>query len=260
MGTAKHQGQIWGARAQDWADIQERVAIPVYETVLQKTGVSKGTAVLDIGCGSGIFCEMATELGAQVSGLDASESLLEIARKRVPDGDFRTGEMEELPYPNRAFDVVTGFSSFQFAANPVAALQEASRVSRTGTVVIAVFGKPEESESTAYLAAMGALVPPPPPGAPSPFALSADGALEAFAQKAGLRPGHVETVASPWEYRDDETALRGLLSSGPAIRAIQAKGEAEVRRAILQALLPFKTSSGGYHLSNSYRYMIATVE
>lgn len=258
MGTAKVQGQIWGTRATDWADVQESVGIPMYEAVLQKTGVRKGTEVLDIGCGSGIFCEMAAQRGARVSGLDASPSLLEIARKRVPDGDFRTGEMEELPYADRTFDVVTGLSSFQFAANPVTALQEASRVSRTGTIVVAVFGKPEESESTAYVAAMGSLVPPPPPGAPGPFALSADGALEALAERAGLKPGVVETIACPWDYRDDETALRGLLSSGPAIRAVQVQGEDVVRRAILDALAPFKTSSGGYHLSNSFRYMIAT--
>ncbi|MEN4101075.1 MAG: class I SAM-dependent methyltransferase [Anaerolineaceae bacterium] len=258
MGTAKSQGQLWGARAKDWADVQERVAVPIYETVLRKTGVRQGITVLDIGCGAGTFCRMAAKLGAQVSGLDASEALVEIARQRVPDGDFRTGEMEELHYPERAFDVVTGFSSFQFAANPVIALREASRVSRTGTVVIAVFGKPEESESTALIAALGAFAPPAPPGVPGPFALSADGALEALAQNAGLTPGLVETVACPWDYPDAETALRGLLSTGPAIRAMQVRAEDEVRRAILNALAPFKTSSGGYHLSNRFRYMIAT--
>ncbi len=257
MGTAKIQGQIWSARAQDWADVQEGVAIPMYEVVLQKTGVNKESKVLDIGCGSGIFCDMAAKRGAQVSGLDAAESLLEIARQRVPAGDFRSGEMEELPYADRSFDVVTGFSSFQFAANPIDALREASRVSRTGTVVIAVFSKPEESESTTYIAAMGSLLPPPPPGTPGPFALSADGALEALAQKAGLTPGVIETVQCPWDYPDDQTALRGLMSSGPAIRAIQAKGEEVVRAAILKALAPFKTNSGGYHLSNSFRYMLA---
>ncbi len=259
MGTAKSQGQIWGARARDWAEVQERVAVPVYEAVLQKFAAGQGYSVLDIGCGSGIFCEMAAKRGAQVSGLDASEPLLEIARQRVPGGDFQTGEMEELLYPNQAFDLVTGFSSFQFAANPVAALKEASRVSRTGSVVIAVFGKPEKSESTAYIAAMGALLPPPPPGAPGPFALSVDGALEALAQKAGLTPGHVETVDCPWDYPDDETALRGLLSSGPAIRASQARGDDVVRQAILNALAPYKTGTGGYHLSNSFRYMVATL-
>lgn len=259
MGTSELQGKLWGNNAKDWADVQESVAIPLYEAVLKKTGVSIGTAVLDIGCGSGIFCEMAAKPGAKVYGLDASAELLEIARKRMPFGDFMAGEMEELPYDDNTFDLVTGFSSFQFAANPVKALQEALRVSRNGIIVIAVFEKPEKSESTDYIKAMGALIPPPPPGTPGPFALSADGALEALAQKAGLIPGHVETVFCPFEYPDEKTALRGLLSSGPAIRAIQVNGEEVVRRAILNTLLPYKTSAGGYHMSNYFRYMITQV-
>ncbi len=257
MGTAKMQGQIWGTRARDWAEVQERVAIPLYEAVLRRTETGPGTSVLDIGCGAGIFCEMATMLGARVSGMDAAESLLAIARECVPQGDFRTGEMEELPYPDQMFDLVTGFSSFQFAASPVNALKEASRVSKTGSVVIAVFGKPEESESSAYIAAMGSLLPPPPPGSPGPYALSADGALEALAVQAGMTPGIVETVECPWDYPDERTALRGLLSSGPAIRAIQNKGEEAVREVILSVLAPFKTNAAGYHLKNNFRYMIA---
>jgi SAM-dependent methyltransferase len=257
MGTAQMQGQIWGARARDWADVQESVAIPLYEEVIRRTGIGAGGSVLDIGCGSGIFCAMAARLGAQVSGIDAAEALVAIARERVPGGDFRAGEMESLPYPDQAFDLVTGFSSFQFAADPVAAVREACRVSRSGTVVVAVFGKPQESQSTAYITAMGALLPPPPPGAPGPFALSADGALEALARQAGLAPRIVETVACPWDYPDEQSVLRGLLSSGPAIRAAQVKGEDVVREAILKALAPFKTRSGGYYLSNHFRYMIA---
>lgn len=260
MGTANTQGQIWGVRAKDWADVQESVAAPLFEAILQETVVGKNTTVLDIGCGSGIFCEMAAKRGAQVSGLDASEHLIAIARERVPAGDFRTGEMEELPYDKQSFDVVTGFSSFQFAASPVNALREASRVSRTGTVVIAVFGKPEDSQATAYIKAMGSLLPTPPPGAPGPFALSADGALEALAAQAGLTPSVVKTVACPWNYPDEQTALRGLLSSGPAIRAIQEKGEDTVRDLIVQVISPFKTSSGGYYLTNYFRYLIATVK
>lgn len=258
MGTAMIQGQIWGTRARDWAEVQERVAIPLYEAVLQRTGTGKGTSVLDIGCGAGIFCEMAARLGAQVSGIDAAGPLITIARECVPNGDFRAGEMETLPYADRTFDLVTGFSSFQFAASPVNALLEASRVSRTGTVVVAVFGKPEENESSAYIFALGSLLPPPPPGAPGPYALSADGALEALAIQAGMTPGIAETVDCPWDYPDEKTALRGLLSSGPAIRAIQDKGEDMVRDTVLSVLAPFKTRSGGYHLKNNYRYMIAT--
>ena len=102
-------------------------------------------------------------------------------------------------------------------------------------------------------------MPPPPPGAPGPYALSADGALESLAREAGMVPGIVETVDCPWEYPDEKTALRGLLSSGPAIRAIQHTGENVVRDAVLSVIAPFKTDSGGFRLKNNFRYMIAKV-
>lgn len=171
--------------------------MPLFEAVLKETAVGANTSVLDIGCGASMFCEMAVKRDARVSGLDAAEALLAIVRERVKAGDFRTGEMEELPYASQTFDVVTGFNSFQFAANPVNALREAMRVSRTGVVVIAVFGKREEKESAAFIAAMGSLLPSPPPGAPGPFALSVDGALEALATAAGLAPGKVDKVDYP---------------------------------------------------------------
>lgn len=56
--------------------------------------------------------------------------------------------------------------------------------------------------------AMGSLLPPPPPGAPGPFALSADGALEALAIKAGLTPSVVKEVECPWDYPNEEIAFR----------------------------------------------------
>lgn len=258
MNTANELGKIWGTRARDWAETQEGKAVPLYEAVLEETGVGENTALLDVGCGAGMFCEMAAKRGARVSGLDASEPFLAIARERVPEGDFRTGDLQELPYASHSFDVVTGFNSFQFAADPINALQEASRVSRTGIVVMAVFGKPEENDSTAYMKALGPLLPPPPPGAPGPFALSVDGALEALVAKAGMTPGKVKTVECPWDYPDEKTALRALLSAGPAIRAIQNSGEDVVRQVFLNAIAPFKTASGEYHLKSSFRYIIAT--
>jgi hypothetical protein len=60
-----------------------------------------------------------------------------------------------------------------------------------------------------------------------------------------------------WEYADDETALRGLLAPGPAVRAIEAAGEEAVRAGILEALAPFRTREGGYRLENTFVYVVA---
>ena len=124
--------------------------------------------------------------------------------------------------------------------------------------MIGVFGLPQDCDVRFYFAALGVLLPPPPPGTPGPFALSQDGALEALVEKAGMQPGPVEQIAIPWEYPDAQTLLRGLLASGPGRRAVQLVGQEAAEQAILHALAPFKTASGGYRLENTARYMIVT--
>jgi ubiquinone/menaquinone biosynthesis C-methylase UbiE len=68
---------------------------------------------------------MASDRGASVAGIDAAEGLIEIAAGRTPKGAFRVGDLEALPWPEDSFDVVTGFSAFQFADDKVRALTEA---------------------------------------------------------------------------------------------------------------------------------------
>ena len=258
MGTALAQGELWGTRASDWADVQEATFRPAYEAVLGAAEIGSGTALLDVGCGAGMFCELAASKGARVWGLDAAAPLVAIAQTRVRGGDFKVGEMEALPFRDGSFDVITGFNSFQYAASPVSALREARRVARKGGVVIAMlWGRQEDCQAAAYIKALGSQLPPPPPGAPGPFALSQDGALEALVKEAGLDPKTLHDIDTPWEYPDLQTALRGMLSAGPAIRAIRHSGEQPVREAVTQAIAPYRTPSGGYRLRNKSRYLVA---
>ena len=114
------------------------------------------------------------------------------------------------------------------------------------------------AEAAVYLAALGPLMPPPPPGAPGPFALSAPGALEGLATEAGLTPGDAAEVSCPWTFPDLESALTALLSSGPAIKAIRSAGEAAARDAVTAAIEPFRQPSGGYVIGSAFRYLITT--
>jgi SAM-dependent methyltransferase len=202
--------------------------------------------------------QIAATQGARVSGLDASESLLTIARGRVPQGDFRLGEMEELPYPARSFDLVTGFNAFQYAANPAVALAEAGRVAKPGGhVVIMTWGMPEGMQAASLVMALKPLLPPPPPGAPGPFALSEDSTLRAFAAQAGLTPVGVNDVECTWSYPDLATALRGLGSSGVAMRARENSGDEAVDRAHEASLAPFRQADGRYQIGATFRWLLA---
>jgi SAM-dependent methyltransferase len=257
-GTAPIQAPLWGARAEDWAQWQEPTAAPLFEAVLREAGVGKDTAFLDVGCGAGLAGRLAADRGARVSGIDATPELIAIARRRLPEGDYRVEEMEELPYPDASFDLITGFNSFQYAARPAAALSEAARVVRHGgRVALAVWGRQEDCEAADYLAALGRCLPPPPPGAPGPFALSEPGCLEARATEAGLSIERRSEAHCPFAYPDLATALRGLLSAGPAVKASQHSGEERVRAAVTDALRPYATPSGGYRMENTFVFLIA---
>jgi len=259
MGTAHVQGDLWSARTQDWADLQERFSIPLFEAVFERLRVEKGMRLLDVGCGAGGAAQIASRRGTWVSGLDASGTMIEIARKRVPDGDFSVGEIEELPYADHIFKAVVGFNAFQYAGDPVAALREAKRVTSSGgQVVMAIWGRPQDCEHAVTLKAVGSLLPPPPPGASGPFALSDPGKVEALMEQAGLQPLDSGEVDCPFEYPDAETAWRAVSSAGPVIRAIRHAGEEHTKQAIMDSLTPYKTHTGGYLQENKFRFVIAT--
>jgi SAM-dependent methyltransferase len=258
MGTAQVQGELWGVQVENWANVQEKFGLPIYKIVFERTNVSSGTRLLDVGCGTGLATQLAAKLGAQVTGIDASAPSIDVARERVPKGDFQVGELQELPFEDATFDVVTGFNAFQFAENPVAALQEARRVmKRGGQVAMVTWGRAQDCEAAVTLAAVMALLPPPPPGAEGPFALSEPGRMEALLEQAGLAPGGSGDIAVPMEYPDAETAWRGWSSSGPLVSAVCYAGESAVKQAVLNSLEPYKTASGGYRQQNSFRYAIA---
>jgi SAM-dependent methyltransferase len=122
--AASTEGAAWSAGAAGWVEYWAAFAAPAREAVARAAGIEAGASVLDVGCGSGEFCER----GAGVNGIDAAEGLVEFARRRLPEADLRVGPIEQLPWPDDSFDLVAGFNAFQFASGFVTALAEAGRV------------------------------------------------------------------------------------------------------------------------------------
>jgi SAM-dependent methyltransferase len=257
-GTAGAQGSLWGARARDWADHQEPAQRQIYEHVLELAEARSGTALLDVGCGAGGFSRLAAGAGAVVTGIDAAEPLVAIARERVPAGRFSVGDIQYLPYDDGAFDVVAGVNSFQYAADPVAALAEARRVARPGgTVLAVVWGREEQTELVAVLRALRPLLPPAPEGAPGPFALSYPGALEELVAKSGLTLTAEGYFEATFTYPDEAAMLTANLAAGPAVLAARTSGEDAVAATLRDALAPFRTASGSYRIESEWRYVTA---
>jgi len=81
QGSAGMQGDLWGARAGDWADFQEPAQRGIYEQAVELSGIRRRTRVLDVGCGAGGFLRLANARGYAVAGFDYEKRMIELARK-----------------------------------------------------------------------------------------------------------------------------------------------------------------------------------
>jgi SAM-dependent methyltransferase len=256
-GSGERWGPLWGSRAVDWAANEEQ-QVPTYEEAIGRVGIVPGQLVLDLGCGSGVFLRAAADQGATVFGLDASSELIEIARGRVPEADLRVGEMEALPYEDETFDLVTGFNSFFFAADLVAALREAARVAKPGApVVIQVWGRPERCRLEAMKQVVRPLMSEPSPDQPPPPQLWKPGVLEAIATSAGLAPGAAFDVVWAYEYPDQTTLGSAMVAPAGIATLAGPEREPQLREAIVEALASCRTPSGRYRLENEFHFLIA---
>ena len=107
----------------------------LYETIDQ-FGLRRGATILDVGCGTGIASAPFVTNGFPVTGVDASDAMLEKAKERAPQATFVKGEAEALPFPNERFDVVISAQTFHWV-DRARALAEAHRVLRpSGTIAV----------------------------------------------------------------------------------------------------------------------------
>lgn len=258
-GPSPVPGDVWGARAPDYAELDESQNHGLFGEGIRLAGIGPGTGVLDLGCGPGGFCRLAADAGAQVTGIDASPAMLQIARQRVPAGRFDLADIQSLPYRDRCFDAVTAFHSLMFAADPLAALIEARRVARPGaSVLIVVFGREERIELAAKWRALAPLLPPMASRAPDPLALSRPGVLEHLVLRAGLNATEDGYLEGRFEFPDQATMLRAQRSTPMALLAERAAGKTAVNDAITGVFARCRTSSGGYRIEFESRYLKAT--
>lgn len=255
--SATPMDSIWGNRAKDWTEIQEKQGKDGYDFVLDHLQDKHPAKILDMGCGSGYFCQLAALQGFQIYGIDKTESLLNEAKIRIPDAHWILANMEELPFPDNTFDIVCGFNSFQYANDLLQALAEAKRVLKpSGLLAIMVWGNAAHCDVIALLDAFSLLVSSQTNSQHSPFALSENDILEQTLSLLKMEKYQTHIVASTWTYPNTDTALRGILSLGAASKAIEINGIEKVKDKILQLLPSYTNTDGTIIFHNQYKIIL----
>ena len=93
--------------------------------------VFRGMKILDVGCGTGNFSLKLARKGCQVTGIDLSEKMLSLARKKAKEEGlpviFCLMDAADLQFRNETFDGVISMTSFEFMEEPEKTMKEMQR-------------------------------------------------------------------------------------------------------------------------------------
>lgn len=219
-----------------FADLTPQAA----DSLLDATGVGPGTDLLDVATGPGYVAAAAAARGARAVGVDFSGAMVERARQRHPEVDFRQGDAEALPFPAASFDAVVMNFGLLHLAEPERALSEAHRVLRSGgRCAFTVWAAPGETVGFGIvlraLEAHGTTDVPLPVGPPFFRFSDPQECVRCLADAGFIRP-RVVSVPQTWRLASADE-LFGIMERGTVRTAGLLRAQSsEARAAILAAI------------------------
>ena len=223
--------------------------------ILAERVVKPGRLVLDLCCGQGSLTALMSSSGADVTGLDFSPAMLEIAAKTAPDADLHEGDAAAMPFGDDSFDaVVCNFGVMHLPDQPKA-LSEIRRVLKPdGQFVMATWVGPQASP--AFGAVFGAIKAnadmSKAPAQPDLFAFGQEETAKTMLSDAGLNMTAHEVVTLAWELDQPEELFEIFLTAtvGAAMLIKSQKPETvnAIRDQITQTVAEKFAEGSGYRV------------
>ena len=210
------------------------------EEIQSRINLRVSSRTLDVACGPGHLTAMLAEAGSGVIGIDFSESMINIAKEKYPDVDFRIGDAHDLKFPNDSFDSVIMNFGVLHLAWPQKAISEAFRVlTEGGKFLMTVWGDPTKSVGFEIIlkaidqeGGMTAVLPEGPPF----FRYSDESTAEQALTSAGFASVSVDEVKREWTLPDEDALFRafyeGTARTGGVLRSLKNENLNAVRESV----------------------------
>jgi SAM-dependent methyltransferase len=214
--TAVTPEPSWGAQyrlvaSEKWKAKSAAMGKAVTEALVEYAAPRAGMRVLDLASGTGepaISIAMRVGAQGQVTALDLSADLLEIAKGRAEDrglNNFATQQADahSLPFADNRFDLATSRFGVMFFSDIVGALRELRRVLRPeARACFLAWGALEQPYWQSTMGVVHKRIGGPllPPDGPNPFRFATPGSLSEALQTAGFRQVHEQIKTVPWTW------------------------------------------------------------
>jgi len=102
---------------------------------------AKGKKLLEVGCGTGYWSRFFSEYGFEVTGVDISERMINMAKdKNISNASFQLADGHSLPFADETFDVTAAITTLEFVRDAVTVVREMARCTRkpAGQLLIGV--------------------------------------------------------------------------------------------------------------------------
>jgi O-methyltransferase/aklanonic acid methyltransferase len=233
---------------------------------------SPGKRILDLACGPGTLSyRLARDVvpDGEVVGIDLAPGMIELARREAPAGlrvRFELMDMEELRFPDAAFDAAVCGHGLQFVPDLLRALMEARRVTKPGARMAASVpvdpSRPSEAQAILERTVGASL--PPAPRARDQFAtrrtVEDEEAFATIARQAGFREARVVRFEESTTWRNPQHYIdmaSGWWSMAIRLDAISADARAALLARGVQAI-EAELGTGPLEIAGATNVLLAT--
>jgi ubiquinone/menaquinone biosynthesis C-methylase UbiE len=221
----------WGPKAGTYELLTGRITERLVDPLLDAAEAGPGMRVLDVGTGPGYAARRAAERGADATGVDVAEEMLELARRLNGGARFLQADAENLPFEERSLDAVVSHFAVHHVPRPERAIEEFARVARPGGwIAVSSWDQPERNRFLGILIdAVRAC------GVPGSVHFADDDELRRLLAGAGLEAVEIRSVSLTQQVADADELWDGMVGGSLRTAGLLTRQPADVRERVRTA-------------------------